>query len=396
MGKKKGKPVKGRGRRKVRIKFRPNVEQPARTGSSDWTKQLKEERVEIEDALAQETVKAKGQLAKKRTVDPARAGMHLDLKYQAEHAATPHEQWHQGTVVAIHGHFVKVDDGGRVWLCVVRRVLKSLMLDQRNVVTVGDQVHFMPTDDKEGVIERVGDRHGRLLRRYRKREHLIVTNVDQAIIVASVAAPELRIHLVDRYIVAALSGELNPVIVFNKLDLPHDEPLDEYERVYSQLGYKVVRASTVGGLGIDALRKLMKNRKSVVAGVSGVGKSSLLNAVEPGLKLTVKPVNRATCRGQHTTTTVQLLKLSFTGYVVDTPGIRQFAFWNIDRQNLEAYFDDFLPYIPDCKYANCSHIHEDDCAVIHAVENGHITLWRYESYVKMFEDQREFLETWER
>ena len=127
-----------------------------------------------------------------------------------------------------------------------------------------------------------------------------------------------------------------------------------------------------------------------------MGKSSLINAVDPGMKLTVKPVNRATKRGQHTTTTVNLLKLSFGGYVVDTPGIRQFAFWNFDRLNLEMHFEEFLAHVADCKYADCTHIHEDGCAVKDALEAGEIADWRYDSYVKIFEDEREFMESWER
>jgi ribosome biogenesis GTPase len=277
----------------------------------------------------------------------------------------------------------------------VRRVLKSFQLDQRNVVAVGDNVCFTPLED-EGVVEQVQDRKGRLFRRYRKQEHLIVTNIEQAVIVAAVATPELRVHLLDRYIVAALAGELKPVIVFNKIDLPSDEDIDGVQRVYESLGYAVCRTSVATGEGIEQLRALMAGRRSVVAGLSGVGKSSLINAVQPGANLIAKPVNRASGRGQHTTTTVQLLRLEGGGYVVDTPGIRQFAFWNIDRMNLEAYFAEFGPYIAACRFANCSHTHEIECAVKAAVECGEIADWRYDSYLKIFNDEEEFMKEWEK
>jgi len=383
-------------RKKVRMEFRPNVQNPVREGSWLWTKKLKDQRDDVDETVGGEAVKGKGKLARKRTVDLARAGDLVDLERRAQEPAAQESEWKQGTVVAIHGHFVAVDDGIRRRNCVIRRVLKSLLVDQRNVASVGDTVYFTPSGEDEGVIERIGERHGTLYRRLRNREHLIVSNVDQVVIVASVALPELRIHLVDRYIVAALAGELAPVIVFNKIDLPHDYPLDEYERVYTSLGYSVMKTSVVTGVGLDDLRKVMRDRKSVLAGVSGVGKSSLINALEPGLRLAVKPVNRTTGRGQHTTSAVSLLKLSFGGYVVDTPGIRQFAFWNIDRLNLEAYFEEFLPYIPECKFPDCTHIHETDCAVKQAIEAGNIAPWRYNSYVKTFDDQKEFMSPWER
>jgi ribosome biogenesis GTPase len=386
---------KGKKRGKIRIDFRPNLEKPGRKGSTIWTKRLQDEPLEIGDAQTHEALKGKGKLARKKTVDQARTSP-AELERWAEGETLSESQWREGTVVAIFGLYIKVDDGKRMRNCVVRRVLKSLLLDQRNVATVGDHVSFTPIGDEEGVIERIGERHGRLLRRYRHQEHLIVTNIDQALIIASVAEPGLRIHLVDRYIVAALAGSLKPVIVFNKVDLPHDEPLDEYEQVYASLGYKVLRTSVAETIGLETIRDVMKDRKSVLAGVSGVGKSSLVNAIEPGLSLAVHPVNRATGRGTHTTTLVQLLKLSFGGYVVDTPGIRQFAFWNIDRRNMEMYFEEFLPYVPQCKFADCIHIHEDNCAVKQAVEDEQIAAWRYDSYAKIFDDQMEFLETWEK
>jgi len=381
---------------KLRVEFRRNLQNPARKGSGLWTRQVREGNEEIENLAGQEVLKGKGKLTRKRTVDITRAGSLVSLDQAALAPSAPPAQWRTGTVVAIHGRYVKVDDGQLVRNCVLRQVLKSLLIDQHSPVAVGDQVDFNPLEPNEGVIERIGPRYGMLFRRYQHKEHLIVSNVDQVLIISSVAEPDLRIHLVDRYIVAALGGELSPVVVFNKVDLPNDEPLDEYERVYSSLGYKVVRSSVVTGEGVDQLREIMKGRKSTVAGVSGVGKSSLINAVQSGLSLTTHPVNRATKRGVHTTTIVQLLKLDCGGYIVDTPGIRQFALFKIDRPNLANYFEEFAPYQTKCRYPNCTHLQEPSCKVKDAVEAGEIAAWRYDSYVKLYNDQEEFLESWER
>jgi len=388
--------AKKKKKRKVRVHFRANIEQPARQSSGAWTKKHKEGDLDREDPIAYEAVKGKGPLARRKTVDAQRAVHVSELERLDQHEpAAPETQWQKGQVVSIHGRFVKVDDGRTVRTCVLRQVLKSMDLDQRSAIAVGDQVDFAPIGDQEGVIEQVGPRHGVLVRRYRNKEHLIVSNVDQVVIVGSVAQPELRIHLIDRYIVSALTGELEPVVVFNKVDLSHDEPLHQYVDVYQRLGYRTLQTSAVSGEGIDRLKEVLAGKKTVLAGMSGVGKSTLLNAVQPGLRLAARAVNRSTGRGQHTTTTVSLLKLEVGGYVVDTPGIRQFALWRVERAELAGYFEEFAPFVDQCKFPNCCHIHEDRCAVKEAVEQGRIPLWRYQSYLKIYDDEQ-FNQPWQR
>lgn len=387
---------KGR-RNKTRVPFRPNIEKLARTGSSLWTKDHKEGRLEHQDPIAAETVKAKGRLTRHRTVDAARVGALVDLKRIADDkSSVPKDKWQEAVVVSIHGQFAKVRDNQMVRTCVQRRVLKSLLLDQHGAIAVGDLVKFTPIGQDEGVIEQVGPRHGMLVRKYRHKKRLIATNIDQVLIVCSVVQPDLKIHLLDRYIVAALTGQLEPVVVFNKIDLPHDQPLKDYARIYSKLGYRTFLASAETGSGIKGLSKVLVDKKTVLAGQSGVGKSTLLNCIQPDLGLTAKPVNRATGRGQHTTTAVKLLKLDLGGYVVDTPGIRQFAFWQIKQQELAGYFSDLAPFVGHCRFPNCSHTHENDCEVKRAVSAGQIAPWRYSSYVKIYNDPDQFAPHWQR
>ncbi len=382
---------------KTRVPFRPNLEKPARTSSSLWTKDHKEGRLEHQDPIASEAVKGKGRLSRHKTVDVARAGALVDLKHIArQQSSAPKNKWQEAVVVSIHGQFARVRDNQMVRTCVQRQVLKSLLLDQHGAIAVGDVVKFTPIGQDEGVIEQVGPRHGMLVRKYRHKERLIATNIDQVLIVCSVAQPDLKIHLLDRYIIAALTGQLEPVVVFNKVDLPHDQPLKDYAKVYSKLGYRTFLVSAETGSGIKRLSRVLVDKKTVLAGQSGVGKSTLLNRIQPDLALTVKPVNRATGRGRHTTTAVKLLKLDLGGYVVDTPGIRQFAFWQINQQDLAGCFSDLAQFQGQCRFPNCSHTHEDHCTVKQAVSAGQIAPWRYSSYVRIYNDPDQFAPHWQR
>ncbi|MEE8170982.1 MAG: ribosome small subunit-dependent GTPase A, partial [Phycisphaerae bacterium] len=309
--------------------------------------------------------------------------------------------WVDGIVIAVRGATVHVEnDGGESFLCSVRRVLRSRMIAERSVIAVGDRVRFVPVElrtaessspegsiDRQGVVEDILPRHTTLIREYGDRVHVIAANVDQALIVASVDEPPLRPHLIDRFLVAVHKGGLRPVICINKCDFPLDadaaEFLDDVTDRYLALQYQVVRTSVVAGDGIDAIRDLLKDKISVLVGMSGVGKSSLLNAVQPGLRLRVGDVSDSSRRGQHTTTTALLLRLETGGYVVDTPGVRQFELAHVDAEELEAYFPEFVDRVAHCRYPNCRHLDESDCAIRAAVDAGEIHPDRYDSFVRM-------------
>ena len=269
--------------------------------------------------------------------------------------------------------------------CVLRGLLKSLETKEANILAVGDRVLISRLPDGTAVVERVRPRRTVLSRKYMEREHVVAANVDQLIIVVSVAAPPIRPGLIDRYLIAAEKGELAPVILVNKIDLAEDDSHREVLAVYPELGYRVVYCSAETGAGLDDVRDVLRAKTSILAGQSGVGKSSILNALQPGLEIRVGEVSEVTRKGIHTTTTVKLLSLDFGGYVVDTPGIREFALWDISPAELPYYFPEFREHLGTCRLRGCTHTHEPGCEVKLALEEGRINRERYESYCRLFE-----------
>ena len=368
---------KGRKGKKVRVAFRRNRQQPGRT--KDWTSKAKEAEEYDLDAPAEERIAAKGALSRQRTIIVNDEGNELTVDLRA------------GVVVAMRGLFADVDDGARVRPCTVRRILRTRQIEERHPVTVGDRVYFQPTKEaegvvQEGVIERVEKRRGQLRRRVRNRIHTIAANIDQAIIVSSAAEPEPKPHLIDRYIVASLAGEITPVICMNKMDLDDGGQALEILRRYNALGYRTLITSAITGEGTEALSEVLKGKSSVIAGQSGVGKSSLLNRIQPELNLKIGDIVEQTQKGRHTTSTASLIRLDIGAYVVDTPGIKSLDVSTVERNEIEMYFAEFAPHIPNCKFPDCTHTHEEGCAVKAAVEAGEIHPERYESYVRMFEE----------
>jgi len=269
-----------------------------------------------------------------------------------------------GTVISIRSVLCHVDTGDTVYTCQARRRLVDSDTGQSKPIAVGDHVVITPSSPSEGVVEKVLPRTTRLSRtspRDHRKEQVIVANVDQLLIVASVHKPPLRLGLIDRYIIAGDAGGIPPVLCINKVDLARSA--SEYAAaaaLYSAMDYPVLITSAETGEGIELLRKLLRDKTTVLAGHSGVGKSSLINAVQPGMELRIGDVYLS---GRHTTTWASLLKLDVGGYVVDTPGIREFTLWDIKPSEVAQFFPQIWELSHDCHMPDCTHDHETDCAV---------------------------------
>jgi len=256
-------------------------------------------------------------------------------------------------------------------------------------VAVGDKVVINTEDLEEGIIEDILPVNTVFSRRLPGRadvEQIVVTNADQMVVVVSTKMPEINFRFLDRFIILAEAGELASVVCVNKMDLATDDEKQQLYRdleAYEKLSYRGIYTSIVTQEGIDELRQTLQNHFTVIVGASGVGKSSLLNVIQPGLGLQVGEVSEKTRKGRHTTTYVELFFLDFGGYVADTPGIREVGLWGVPTEYLELYFPEMEPYLGECKFNDCIHIHEPGCVIKKAVEDGEISPIRYESYVRL-------------
>ena len=374
--------MSGKKKRKIRTEFRKNREVRVRRG--DLTKDFQDHGFEQDDSAQTERVSGKGSLSRKRTVVGEQLDGEAGLSVLPE---VDESTCLRGTVLSDGGLHspVQSDDTGEVYQCATRRLLKTLSTDQRHVLAAGDRVLFRPASNLEGIIERIEPRHGVLCRTSRGRQHVMVANIDLMLIVSSAAEPGLKPHLIDRLLVTSEKFGIRPVICLNKIDLIDAADLQPLIGVYAQMGYETLPLSATDRIGTDRLRQMVVGARSVVVGQSGVGKSSLLNAVEPGLDLRVSHVSSDSEKGRHTTTASRLIPLDSGGYIVDTPGIRQFQLWDVIPEEVVGFCRDLRPYVSHCRFPDCTHTHEADCAIKDAVADGRLDVRRYESYCQMLE-----------
>lgn len=310
------------------------------------------------------------------------------------------QEWLEGRILSILPQGIMVDWQGELISCVLKGLLKKEKTHAKNLVAVGDFVLFEKTSRNEGIIAHVKPRTSILSRAdnlSRRKEQLIAVNIDQVIITVSVVNPPLKSFIIDRYIIATHKGGMEPLIVINKIDLldkedgsdpiileAEKEYYQEAISAYATAGIPLISVSTVDSKGIEELKLAMKDKASVFSGPSGVGKSSLINAVT-GLDLRIGDVVEKTKKGSHTTTTTTLIPLEFGGWCIDTPGIKSFGVWNLDREEIGGYFAEIHELGLDCKFADCSHDHEENCAVQRALENGGLSPLRYDSYIALMQ-----------
>ncbi len=379
-------------KKKSRVEFRKNRAPRAR--KTDWTRQFDEHGFDEQTPEGEERISGRGEHARRRTVHTTEvASGECGAELPSIHLEVDETVCRRGRVLSVFGLSSTVlGDDGTTYQCATRRILKTLSTAERNPVVAGDRVFFRPegeVEPREGLIERVEPRHGTVSRAVRGRRQVLVSNVDQVLIVTSVAEPVLKPNLMDRMLVAAEKGRVRPIICINKIDLDEPANLIPLVGVYSRMGYTAMLLSAKTGFGVERLRQLVAGRETVVAGQSGVGKSSLLNAIDAGLHLRVGEVSEDNEKGRHTTTTARLLPIAWGGYVVDTPGMRSFELWDVIPEEVAGYYRDLRPFVNQCKFPDCTHTHEDDCAVKDAVADGLLDERRYESYCTLFSGQME-------
>lgn len=296
----------------------------------------------------------------------------------------------RGTVIKSTGSYydVRLDDGQVVADCRIKGKMRIDDIKSTNPVAVGDFVNI-EIESNEGVIDEVLPRKNYVVRRssnLSKQTHILAANVDQAVLVVTINFPVTTPTFIDRFLASAEAFGVPVVMVFNKVDR-YDaqlrEELQAFEQIYKDMGYDVIEISAKHDKGLEQVKERLKDKVSVIAGHSGVGKSTLINKIEPGLDLRTDDISETNNSGKHTTTHAEMHPFSFGGYIIDTPGIRGFGITGIERNEIAHYFRDIFKVSDDCQYNNCSHRHEPGCAVKLAVEEGRLAYSRYQSYINI-------------
>jgi len=298
----------------------------------------------------------------------------------------------QGLIIKSTGSWyqVQLPDGQRID-CRIKGKFRIKGIVTTNPVAVGDVVDIeMEPDQETGVITNLHPRRNYIIRKainLSKQGQIIAANLDQAMLVVTLASPRTSLGFIDRFLVTAEAYDIPAKLIFNKLDLFSEEGLEilaDYQSVYENIGYPCYSVSALEGTNIDQVKALLKDKVTLISGHSGVGKSSLINALLPELALRTHQVSDWSDKGMHTTTFAEMFELPEGGFIIDTPGIRELGVIDIEKQELGHFFPEMRERMNDCRFNNCRHINEPGCAVLAALENGEIELSRYESYLSIY------------
>lgn len=292
-----------------------------------------------------------------------------------------------GMVVEVYGSFYIVFHRNKYVSCTLRGKFRKLLSETHNPIAVGDRVKFSYLDNNDGVIEELMPRRNKISRPTKWgqiKERIIASNVDQLVAIVSTKQPALKTGLIDRIILVAERENLRFVLCINKIDLINDGEINDIIAIYRKLRYPIVASSAETGAGIDELKSILKNKFSVFVGQSGVGKSSILNILQPGLNIRVREISNYSNKGKHTTSSVTAVPCDFGGFIADTPGFRDFGLWGIKKEEMGFLYREFRRYSDKCKFNPCSHIHEPECAVKDACHRGAISELRYDNYVRIY------------
>ncbi len=290
---------------------------------------------------------------------------------------------------------VKTDDGGQLIDCKIKGNFRLKGIRSTNPVAVGDRVTIIPNAEGTAFITAIEDRRNYIIRKssnLSKQSHIIAANVDQAFLVVTVNYPQTSTTFIDRFLASAEAYRVPVTLLFNKTDLLSEEEL-RYQQMmidlYDTVGYQCLAISAETGEGIDKVMDMLTGKVTVLSGNSGVGKSTLINRLLPGVNLRTSDISDAHNSGMHTTTFSEMLQLPLGGYIIDTPGIKGFGTFDIEPEELTGYFKEIFRFSKECRFSNCTHTHEPGCAVLKAVEEHFISQSRYQSYLSMMEDKEE-------
>lgn len=281
---------------------------------------------------------------------------------------------------------------GEQYTCKVKGNFRIKGIKSTNPLTVGDEVEFSP---ESGYITQLHDRRNYIVRKptnLSKQMHIIAANIDQSLLVVTIANPTTSTTFIDRFLATSEAYRIPTIIVFNKidiLDINEQEYLTAIEHLYNNIGYKTLRISATENIGIDKLRELLNNKITLLSGNSGVGKSTILNQISPEFKARTGAISASHHKGTHTTTFSEMYPINPTSYLIDTPGIKGFGMVNMESEEIPHYFPEIFRASAQCKFNNCTHTHEPGCAVLAALERHEISESRYHSYISICEDLKE-------